>query len=352
MRVGILKPDHLGDFVLAAPAVAALLRRFPDALLFCHPATAPLARHLFPGLRLQTILLPHLDRDRNTDPDALPVESLRDSVDLLVCLRWDRHIARLVEASGLDYRGSGLDVLDLHVAAEQRAVVAPLTGPYDLLDSYRYPGAPPEHRPTKPAAVGLCISAGFPLNTWPLNHWLDLAGRLHRRGMEVVLIGGPAEAARLHALAGAAGEALGYRPRRIVGGPDFGAFLDALAGVDLVLATDSGTAHLASLVRPVLSLFGGSPWRRFAPLGRHNAVVTRDYPCSPCRQFDRTTVNGCVGRECLTNLFPAQVGAALDAYLAGEGKVEGARLARAPWDDPGNERYLRRIAAGAGAVTR
>ena len=66
--------------------------------------------------------------------------------------------------------------------------------------------------------------------------------------------------------------------------------------VDLVIATDSGTAHLTSLVRPVISLCGGSPWTRFAPLGRYNVVLSRRYPCSPCWQF----VRGCI--DCRLNV--------------------------------------------------
>jgi ADP-heptose:LPS heptosyltransferase len=67
---------------------------------------------------------------------------------------------------------------------------------------------------------------------------------------------------------------LGYRPPVIIGGDNFASTLHRLQRlVDLVVATDSGTAHLAALVRPVISLFGGSPWQRFAPLGRFNAVL-------------------------------------------------------------------------------
>jgi heptosyltransferase-2 len=339
MRVAVLKPDHLGDLVLAAPVLAALRRCFSDLTLLCHPDTATLARHLFPGLALQSILFPHLDRTRALAADARPLNAIRNCFDLLVGLRWDASIRIHLDEAGIPYLTSGQDVLDVHVAVEQREVVAPLTGPYDLLSSYVYPGCPqPCMLPQHLRSVGLCIAAGFPLNAWPLNHWLGLAQRLGRRGIEIVLIGGPREAARLHVLADAVTAALGWRTRIVMGGSDFGGFLGKLVGsVDVVVASDSGTAHLASLVRPVLSLFGGSPWRRFAPLGRCNAVVTRELPCSPCPQFDRSLVNTCVSRECLANLLPEQVEACLDAYLAGQvtprsRSVHGVWLACAPWE--------------------
>src|SRR5262249_13192849 len=221
-----------------------------------------------------------------------------------------------------------------------RETVQPWTGPYVLLSAYVY--SPPPALVAQPRAVGLCISAGFPLNAWPLSHWFELAMRLRQRNLEVVLISGPRERTRLHVLADAVATS-GSGPQVLIGDQNFGRFLDQLASsVDLVVASDSGTAHLASLVRPVVSLFGGSPWRRFAPLGRYNAVVTRQLPCSPCPQFDRALVNTCVTRECLANLRPDQVEACLDAYLARRATirprlVQGAWLARAPWEAGGSE---------------
>jgi heptosyltransferase-2 len=276
-----------------------------------------------------------LDRAQSVDCHLRPLRALRDRFDLLLCLRWDAIIKSHLDEAGISYHASESEDLDVHVAVEQRMTLLPWTGGYDLLSSYNY-----SKRLTpidQPRTVGLCISAGFPLNAWPLSHWLELAMRLRRRRMEPVLIGGPQERTRLYVLADAL-DSSGNAPLVLVGDENFGRFLCQVAGtVDVVIASDSGTAHLLSLVRPVLSLFGGSPWRRFAPLGRHNAVVSRQLPCSPCPQFDRTLINTCVKRECLTNLQPDQVEACLDTYLDGLATVEprlvrGAWLARAPWE--------------------
>jgi heptosyltransferase-2 len=171
---------------------------------------------------------------------------------------------------------------------------------------------------------------------------LGLAERLHQRGTRIVLIGGPSETRRLVILQEALDGRLGYRPPMIVGGSDYGATLQRIHHlVDLVVATDSGTAHLAALVRPVLSLFGGSPWQKFAPLGRFNVILTRRYHCSPCRQFNRVEANTCHTQECLTNLFPEQVFACLTAYLEGQDVSRGAQLngvwmSEAPWSKVGD----------------
>lgn len=342
MKVGILKPDHLGDLVLAAPAIAALRRRFTDLVLFCHPRNVALAAHLFPGLATRPLLLSHLDKDRGNDWQTLAHAhaTLQDAVDLLICLRWDGPVQELVRNLRMDCHTLGMVSVDMHVAVEHRLTVAPFTDDYDILTSYIYPHATVcAERPQQVQSVGLCIAAGFRLNAWPLCHWLELARCLDRRGIAVVLVGGPAEAARLAVLADAIQASVGYHPRVIMGGSDFGATLSSLAeAVDLVVATDSGTAHLAALVRPVVSLFGGSPWRRFAPLGRWNVILSRRYPCSPCWQFMRHAVNLCQTQECLNNLFPEQVEACLMAYLEGlelgvPQQVEGVWLTRAPWDE-------------------
>jgi len=342
VRVGILKPDHLGDLVLSAPALAALGRRFADLTLFCHPKNLPLADHLFPGLRTCPLHLAHLDKERRSGPSARQLlQTLGREIDLLICLRWDGESERLLVVPQIEYHLPGPSLMDRHIAAEQHDLVSRFTGPYDILSSYSYAGCPGvSGRPTQLGAVGLCISAGFHLNAWPLSHWQELARLLHRHGTRTILIGGPAEVGRLRILESAMKSALGYRPAVIVGGTDFGSTLQSIAGqCDLVVATDSGTAHLAALVRPVVALFGGSPWRRFAPLGRHNLVLSRRFACSPCCQFTRAAVNSCHTQECLVNLMPRQVYGCLNAYLAGldlsqELELDGIWMAQAPWNEP------------------
>jgi len=341
MRVGILKPDHLGDLILAAPAIAALQRRFSNLVLFCYPSNVGLAAHLFPGLRAIPMLLPHLDKDRRPDRHGQERRQLlRKEIDLLICLRWDYDCQRLLTIPDIEYHVPGLEMEETHVAARHRVLVEPFTGPYDILSSYIYPGGPPaSHRPSMISSVALCISAGFHLNAWPLNHWLGLARLLHHDGIRIVLLGGPDEAAKLQVLGHAIRDAFGYRPQTIMGGKDFGATLKALRDtVDLVVATDSGSAHLAALARPVVSLFGGSPWRRFAPLGRHNAILCRRTSCSPCIQFYRLSANTCHTHECLSNLQPEQVHACLNAYLSGidlssDPLIEGVFMSQAPWEE-------------------
>ena len=82
---------------------------------------------------------------------------------------------------------------------------------------------------------------------------------------------------------------------------------DRDAAADWVVASDGGAGHLCSLAVPILSIFGGSPFRRYAPFGRRNRLMTQELPCSPCCQYMSRAINGCLSIECLVGITPRQV---------------------------------------------
>jgi heptosyltransferase-2 len=300
-RTAILKPDHLGDLVLASPAIRAVRAWAGAVTLHVATRSLPLARFLFPDIDdLRPCDLPHLSRQPIA---AAPVEALRRELadcDHIVCLRDDAVMrAMLAELGDRAVIPAG-DPTTHETLIQQRAV-AGLAGPYSRTRLFSRQQI---QWPASVHHVALCIAAGFVTNRWPLTRWSELGVALLHAGIEVTLVGGPAERDDLRFLA----RLLRCPAARVIeGGDDIRGFLDALGAVDLVIATDGGTAHIASLEKPVLSLFGSSPWRRYAPFGAWNLLITRNEPCSPCAQFSTHVVNGCLTRECLTALLPAQV---------------------------------------------
>lgn len=296
MKVAIVKPDHIGDFVLSVPAISAIAEEFSDTTLFLATTTAPLARHLFPGLTIQCLDLPHLakfsppSRDAGSNVVDLSVFHrvyfLRQ--DQVLTPAWTRLIAReaiLIEDSNEVHESK------LHEDAVRRSGI-----------EYRRPGA---FTTTKalaghPKRVGLCLSAGFHANRWPTARWRELGRLLLGEGIAVYLICGPFERSEGEMLARLLG--LDVDRRLILGSTDFRAFWDQVQEMDLVIASDGGGAHLCSLYVPILSLFGGSPFRRFAPFGTNNRVLTRLPYCSPCCQYHEQIINGCATIECLTQI--------------------------------------------------
>ena len=259
-RLAILKPDHLGDLVLAIPAIRHLLKVYPESALFCASANEKLARFLFPEAEVKCVDFPVLAKSGN---DLLPVDlSIFKIYDALVCLRNDGAYFTEKLAAWIDqpFFISAFDQTR-HETDLQREVVEKLAGSYSR--SQYFFGDRKLQFPESISRGGLAPAAGFSGNQWPLNYWIELGQALLRKNCEISLVGGPAEREILRILS----HALEVPSSRvIVGISDFSGFLARVSELNLVIATDSGTAHLCSLVAPLLSIFGPSPFRRFAPV--------------------------------------------------------------------------------------
>lgn len=301
MRVAVVKPDHLGDMVLASPAIRAIVSRYPDATLFVASRTQPLAEYLFPDTRICSLDLPHLDKFRTRNGSNEQAITNLLEFDLVYFLRQDGVLtpnwAKLVARRSVIVR----DCQSTHETQLEAEVVRAGGIPYEPPDAFPGIALFPKH----PKRVGLCISAGFYANRWITVKWVELGKLLQQRGVEVVLVAGPSEIAEARTIV----RLLKLDPAQslIIGSSDFEGFLGKIRKLDLIVATDSGTAHICSLATPILSLFGGSPFRRFAPFGRQNRLLTRSLPCSPCCQYAEALLNLCVTTECLTQISSASV---------------------------------------------
>ncbi len=312
----MVKPDHLGDLVLASAAIRALAAAHPDLHLFVSSRSRALAKWLFPALQVRTLDLPHLAKANSPDvaaPDLATYDAVaflrRDGVmtPLWADLRTRRH------AMCVEDHGTHQSLLDYGVAR----AFAP---PYDI-DAHFFPdgGASAAAKAGgAPRRVGLSIGSGFYTNIWPLVRWIELAHALERRGMETYVVCGPSEVALARILIGAAD----LPPDRLImGSADFAALSAAVDELDLVVGSDGGTAHLCSLTTPVLSIFGSSPVRRYAPFGRANRVVTQMLNCSPCVQYAARLVNGCASVECMAAITVEDVLAAMDRRPGSPGEA-------------------------------
>ena len=302
--IAIVKPDHLGDLVLSVPAIRAVRAVRADVTLFVGSGSQALARFLFPDIDdIRTLDLAHLSRTGNETISPNAVAHRLNAFELVLCLRDDPVMRAVVDQLAVPYEIVASTSL-AHETAIQRQATERITGRYSrtrLFSALAHPW--PRHL----RHVALCMAAGFPNNRWANTFWIQLAQQLHRRGVRLTLLAGPRERADLRLVS----HLMGAIPHNtLMGDDDFQGFLDALDPVDLVIATDGGTAHICSLRKPVCSVFGSSPWRRYAPFGRYNVVVTRDLPCSPCVQFSTRELNGCMTRECMAAIGPAQVLAA------------------------------------------
>jgi heptosyltransferase-2 len=313
MRLAVLKPDHFGDLILASAAIRAVLGRHPQAAVFVQGGNLALARALFgPQTDLRRADFPHLAKQPSADA-ALPDFA---AFDLVLCLRRDDVID---EAWALDRCRDFLLPVDTfldHQSVIDYAVASRLVGPYDI-DALHFGAALPTlaaKAAAAPRSIGLCIGSGFHANAWPLTHWIALGQLLRRADCVISLVHGPKE----QAAAGVIARALQLPAAAVIaGGDDIAATRARIATLDWVVASDGGAAHLCGLEAPVVSIFGPSPFRRYAPLGRWNRLLTQELDCSPCCQWARGLINGCLTTECMVGIAPSVVLAALaDTRLA------------------------------------
>ena len=128
-------------------------------------------------------------------------------------------------------------------------------------------------------AVLLCPGSDFgPNHEWPIERWVEIAGRLMETGKRVSVVGMDGARGLGKILADRLGDCVELFPATPLAGA-----LPLLAAHSLVVAADGSLPHLAAHAGATcLTLFGPNDpaWKR--PLGRRHAVVRRHVECAPC----------------------------------------------------------------------
>lgn len=343
-RVLIVKLSSLGDLIHALPTIHCLKVGLPASITWVvNAAYAPLLRHA-----------PDVDEVIPFDRQH-PVRGLwgvvselrRREFDLVIDLTGlfkSALISRLArgklcvgpsyarEFSWLFYQQQvGSTDLNRHAVERYLDVVRALG--LDERDRAFPLMFPPSSLPadgSEPVAV-LIPNARWPTKLWPATSFADLAARLRRDRVRVVVVGGelPDPGDLLVGLEGV----VDLRGRTSLA--ELGA---VLARADLIIANDTGPMHLAAaLGRKVITLMGPTDPRRTGPYGTGHRILSTFPPCSPC--FSKVCRNP-AGQICLRDLRPAEVYAAAIAMLgersgdAGQRSERGASLDPVPstWD--------------------
>lgn len=315
----VLKLDHIGDFLLAAPAFAALRRNFPEAeiTLVCATWNAGLARRSGLFDRVQTFdffpAKPDARRRAPADPRGLAAIGL-PAVDLAIDLRVDEDTRGLLDCISARCKAGyysrlmpsdmaivlpqvRLDPADgAGILAHQRGLmlrlVATVVAYFDPLgDSYRLlDRVSAGHDVTaarlkqgwRAPVVAVSTSSGRAIKNWPLENFAAICRWiLQELGGTVLLLGG-AEQQRDAALLA-----------RRMASPNLVDFVGRLPieqsfglvkHADLFLGNDSGLTHAAAALRiPTVALYSGmDPIAAWGPLGPRVTAIRAAVPCSPC----------------------------------------------------------------------
>ena len=337
-RILIFKLDHLGDLLIATPALRALRRRYPNAeirivvgewntaLLRNNPSVD--AVHVYNS--------PRFSRPPNTPHTFARVREQLGSwrPDLVVGMRDDWSTL----SYGLFSRAAHVERGSVHLVeyAERIRTHQELRHEIERLWRMLAPlGIEPEPEPqldyfvddeerreamrfmsargiSRPFAM-LHAGATQRLREWPLERFAAIARHLVRRwGLQIVLVGVEREHERSRGLAALiedldpidiTGE-LGLRPTAAL-----------MAASAIYVGSDGGAMHLAAAVgTATVGLFGPGSFHVFSPVGRRTVGITRQLPCSPCAQVT------CIRPDdsCMHAITPDEVMAAIDRLLAGE----------------------------------
>jgi predicted lipopolysaccharide heptosyltransferase III len=315
LRILVVKLDHLGDVVLATPALGALREGYPDAAIdvLVHPGSAIVVENN-PGVtRVLTYRSARFARPGGASVDGMSRlrEIARAGYDVVVELRGDgrtlllpflagatrrvdRGTVRIRESLRRRTRGAGhppmhevetnLEIVrsllgrerpaerprvEIHPDSAARASMLRKLEERGIIRDGRivvlHPGAAWRPRAWRPERFGAVAD-------WILGHYdaqVLLVGSEDERGIEEAvrrsMSRGP-----VHALTGAL-------------------TLDELAallpGAALFVGNDSGPAHLAAACgTPSIVLFGPQDPRRFGPWSERTVVLHHPVACHPCRQ--------------------------------------------------------------------
>jgi len=370
-RLLVVRPDHLGDLLLATPALGLLRAALPEAEITA--LVGPWARPVLDGRAeldvVHTCAFPGFTREQPASPPAPYLRLLAEAVrlrtrryDAALILRVDHWWgAALVAYAGIPLR-LGYAIPEsrpflthaLPPDQEQHSVLENWRLAVELLRLLGRPvpdGGPPPvcaeataagravaaawlaERGIGPATPLLAVQpgAGVALKQWPPERWGAVADALAERlGARVAVTGTEAERSLVEAVIGAM-----RRPAlNAAGAFDWQGLAGLFARCALVLGVDSGALHLAAALGvPSVHLFGPTAPARFAPWGpavRHR-VVRAELPCSPCGNLIAPPCGVRVEPACLHALPAAlAIRAALEAVGAAAPAEVGSALGGAP----------------------
>jgi ADP-heptose:LPS heptosyltransferase len=322
-KVLVLRPDHVGDVLLSAPAVALLRTSLPAAQLtyIVGPWSAEAARHGPVADDLRTFEFPGFTRRANANlaaPYALLMSEAaalrREEFDLAVILRGDHWWGALLAlVAGIPLRVGGAtpettpllthayQARALQPAAEQALGIVSLalsavgadareTGgvvQFEISDAAQQTADSlwRQHGLGQRRVVAIHPNAGAPLKSWPHERWAVLADALSDLDVDVVLVGAPGDAVLLNQIEAAMS---GSAPRLCGQSLEVSAAIYARCA--LVVSVDSGAGHLAAAVgTPTVRVYGPVPATVFGPWPprvNQQVLATSGLACAPCGSLE------------------------------------------------------------------
>ena len=325
-RILIMKTDHIGDFVFALPAFAALRAAFQNAhiTLLCGAWNEDMARtsDLF-----DAIICTNLYQQRVKDGTQVVMDeklyqlSQMTTFDIAVDLKYEpdtRFLLGLVSArfkagfhsplmpddmqlvvplftSGIQHMRTLLLVLAQAVIASFDASRATHHAMKHIATRQRWT-PPSDHHPL----IGINMGSGGTTRNWPLASFVALGQHLIDEHKAILLLFGTKSEKKD---AGHMVAALGAdRVLDLTGALPLTDFTGAVDTLDLYIGHDTGSTHIAaSLNTPTLCLFAGvCALEKVAPTGENLIILNHEVSCMPCGLQDLSDCHH--NHQCMTGI--------------------------------------------------
>ena len=341
-KILVVKLDHIGDCIIAFPALRRLQQCFPNARITVLTSRASLSVWALEPSVAETIefdffharsALGELDLSEK-DWQKLSQRLLPEQFDLAVDLRKHPETRTVLQhtgaryLAGFDHRNlfAWLDIAidwsgDQAFARKRQHTAGDLVNLVDAIaaaceDDRQIIAAPPGNLPPglarrldKMAGKPLiCVhpTAGNAMKQWPVEYFASVLDRLVEvDDARIILIGAPGE--------GAVADDLLSRLRHpdavtsLVGKVPLADLPALLARASLFLGNDSGPKHMAAgLGVPTVGIHSGTvDVREWGPIGVNAVAVAREMVCSPCYLSNPEDCRR--GLACLRELSPETV---------------------------------------------
>lgn len=329
-RLAIVRALHVGDLLLAVPALRALRRGFPMAeitligLPWAKDFVRRFSRYVdrwrefpgYPGLlevdveprrteeflaqerayRYDLVVQMH-GNGNTSNPFALALGGRRTvgyhpgkpPADLWLTAPYPDDRPEIE-------RDLGLARL-LGLPSDDRRLEFPLL-PEDLIAARAL--LPSDLRPDQPL-IGLHIGARPPARQWPTERFAAVGDALAReRQARVLITAGPGEEEKARSVV----EGMAAPALSLAGQTTLGSLAAVIRRCDLYISNDTGPAHVAVAVdTPSVTIFGPADRRRWAPLDqRRHPIAYQPVECSPCPHWECP-----IDHRCLRRIEPEQV---------------------------------------------
>jgi lipopolysaccharide heptosyltransferase II len=319
----IIRPGGIGDAVLLIPAICALKRKFPDATItvlaekrnasvfrFCPDVSHVLLydnpKELFTAIRGKYDVV--IDTEQWHRLSAVVARLTKSPLTIgYATNERTKMFTNAVHYSHKDYEMDSFFHLlqPLGIAESEKGKPPFLVVPDEAVIKVN---AMIGKLAAKPF-IAIFPGSSIPERRWGADKYSEMAARLYRKGIPVVVVGGNSDAATGEKIvAGKFGLNLAGRASLV----ETAAVIEMS---NLLVSGDSGILHLGvGLGKPTVSLFGPGIEKKWAPRGLRHIVVNKNLPCSPCTKFGYTP-KCLINARCMADISVAEVVAAIEKLL-------------------------------------